>query len=1039
MQHPRITADFFVLRTPAFSCAQFLELNKGLRISGLPASPSSGELADAHASDWALQRQRLRDHVRDPHFREALLLASPTLEAAIDTWLAADDDAELRRVSLSVAKYFARSRTRATPFGLFSSCSVGMVVKTPQTTIRLQAATHLRRHTRFDSDFLVRLASALLNDPQVRSAVRFRRNPTITLLGSRLYYVEPKSIGAVYRYELSVADMTEALECVLSAAECPRTISELCHALAQLEIDETEAQPFIDELIASGVLLADLSSPLDSPSPVDHLVAQLRTADPKSAAADTIAEGERMLRVLDRDGIGLSRERYEQVAATMASLPVQAGSIQMVQVDAFRDAVDISLGHNVVEELKKGAEVLYAITPRQDLFRPFREAFTRRYEQEEVPLLEALDEERGVGFTVSPTTEEDRGPEATQLLGGLIGRGARAQDFEVQLTSHDLERLTVPKPMPRPNTFSVIASVAASSESALNAGDFRILLGGVSGPSGVSYLGRFCHLDEGLQRRVQEHIRVEESLTDAICAEVYYLPGDRLGNVVCRPALRRHGIALLASTTSATKHIPLSDLLVSVRDARVILRSRSLGKQILPRITTAQNISSPAHLPLFRFLGLMQREGIQGDAYWTWGPLEGGAFLPRVSVGRCVLRCAQWNVSLKELGSPASMLDRFTTLRAWHRAGRLPRQMMIKQSDVNLAVDFDSAISVEICWQMLRRNGNLRLVEQWPDLDQHIVRGPEGPFVSHFIVPFIRHSPITEAKSVSNGRGASVQRRFTPLSSWMYAKVYGGPALTRAFLRDSIVPVVRDAVASGLVRKWFFLNYQDPAPHLRLRFHGDAARIRSELLPRLEECFQAALRDRALSSFQYDTYVREVERYGGDEAIEIAESAFCADSDAVAALLQTYDDADWLDRRRMIAVRSVDQLCGSLGWDLEGRHRIYRELDTASDKPVRRLHSEEFRSQRTELEAAVSEAPQSAQDQLPEMTILRERNARIEPLLTQWKDACNGRFIGVTKSLLHMNINRLGLANDELRIYSWLRRLADSRLARSPTVDRSSR
>src|SRR5262249_41447297 len=75
------------------------------------------------------------------------------------------------------------------------------------------------------------------------------------------------------------------------------------------------------------------------------------------------------------------------------------------------------LGAEVVAEVTRAVDALHRLgpPPGQDALARFREEFTRRYEGREVPLVEALDEESGIGFQVSgaPTAE------ASPLLAGL--------------------------------------------------------------------------------------------------------------------------------------------------------------------------------------------------------------------------------------------------------------------------------------------------------------------------------------------------------------------------------------------------------------------------------------------------------------------------------------------------------------------------------------------------------------------------------------------------------------------------------------------
>ena len=96
-----------------------------------------------------------------------------------------------------------------------------------------------------------------------------------------------------------------------------------------------------------------------------------------------------------------------------------------------------------------------------------------------------------------------------------------------------------PSPPPLPDSFAVMAAVAAASEEALARGEFRVRLDGVSGPSGARLLGRFCHADPELHQHVAQHVRAEEALQpDAVFAEIVHLPEGRMGNILARPILR---------------------------------------------------------------------------------------------------------------------------------------------------------------------------------------------------------------------------------------------------------------------------------------------------------------------------------------------------------------------------------------------------------------------------------------------------------------------------------------------------------------------
>ena len=158
-----------------------------------------------------------------------------------------------------------------------------------------------------------------------------------------------------------------------------------------------------------------------------------------------------------------------------------------------------------------------------------------------------------------------------RALLAILDRAIRSGEHEVTLTSGDIERLEKAArergaPPPLPDALAVCATLAARSSEELRQGNFRVLFENAQGPSGATLLGRFCHGDEELQQAVERHLRAEEALQpDAIFVEVAHLPEGRLGNVLLRPALRRHEIPYLAASGAAPEdRIPVQDLLVSV-------------------------------------------------------------------------------------------------------------------------------------------------------------------------------------------------------------------------------------------------------------------------------------------------------------------------------------------------------------------------------------------------------------------------------------------------------------------------------------------
>lgn len=61
-----------------------------------------------------------------------------------------------------------------------------------------------------------------------------------------------------------------------------------------------------------------------------------------------------------------------------------------------------------------------------------------------------------------------------------------------------------------------------------------------------------------------------------------------------------------------------------------------------------------------------------------------------------------------------------------------------------------------------------------------------------------------------------------PGEDWLFVKWYAEPSAHEALLAEHLPALL--AEVEDEVDRWFFLRYQDPEPHLRLRIHGDPGR-----------------------------------------------------------------------------------------------------------------------------------------------------------------------------------------------------------------------
>jgi thiopeptide-type bacteriocin biosynthesis protein len=289
--------------------------------------------------------------------------------------------------------------------------------------------------------------------------------------------------------------------------------------------------------------------------------------------------------------------------------------------------------------------------------------------------------------------------------------------------------------------------------------------------------------------------------------------------------------------------------------------------------------------------------------------------------------------------------------------------------------------------ELAKGQKHVRLVELFPGPDQLLARGPEGRFLHELVVPFGRMRDASQRLQSSPSGASEVPRSFVPCSQWLFVKLYTSPATADEVLRDVIRPVVEQVLAAGAADRWFFIRYGDPDWHLRLRFHGDPARLGGEVLPPLQAATAPLLRDGRVCRVQLDTYEREVERYGGASGIVLAERLFQADSEAIVALAELFAEDAHGDLRWRLALAGMDLLLGDLGLDLDARLAVIRKTrDTfaaefhANPKFEHQLAAS-FRKERKSLESLVY--PTDAADASPAtgVKVLRHRSQELTTVI----------------------------------------------------------
>ena len=1054
-----VPSDIVVMRTPLLPMEELETWSAELRA----ASSEDASLDDALAHDRALLRARLQALLERPEIAEAIFLASPDLAESFEQWRRDPESKKGRRTEQGLVRYFLRMASRPTPFGLFSGCTSGRVGE--RTQLALAPRAGYRRHSRLDMDYLFALCEHLTRDPAVRAELTFRPNSSLYEAAGRLRFAESRIRGRLRTYHLVAVDSFDALRDTLRRAADGARLDELAVALVASdpdgEITRQDADAFLHDLVDNQLLIPDLALPVTGD---EHgLLRQLEALQSTGDARARLAQAEQALATIDANGVGSSPDRYRELARDLEPLGIPVELSKLFQVDLMKPASQFILGESEAAEIMRGIEIVHRFSHSRHAraLDEFRSAFQERYGADrEVPLLDALDEESGIGFERAANSVAEASPLLTglslQRRGGgmrmtwgnaeaaqlqILTRALAEGRTEVSLTGEDLKRLENPDRPPIPDAFHAIATLAASSADAVARGEYRVLLHAAMGPSGARMLGRFCHADDAIRECVEKHIAAEEALQpEAVFAELVHLPAGRVGNILARPVLRAYEIPFLGcSGAPREQQIPVDDLMVTVSGDRIRLRSKTLDREVIPRLSTAHNTMAES-LGVYRFLAALQETiGMR----WDWGPLDSAPFLPRIVRGRIVLQRARWRVGLEDFKPivAASGVERYRLARRFREKHRMPRYVMLTDNDQELLVDFENTLALDAVLDVIRTRHEIVLTELYPAPDELCAAGPEGRFFHELIVPYTKRlADAPAAKHETRAPALLIARTFPPGSEWLYAKFYCGTATADRVLTEELAPLAAEAVANGNARRWFFIRYADPQWHLRVRFHGDPLLLRERIQPALEAAAQRLLDAGAIWKMQFDTYEREIERYGGPEAIELAEEIFFRDSEAVAAMLESCSGDAGSDLRWRLMIAGIDRLFADFGFDLDTRLRAAERTREAFARQFqyeasRDRLADRFRQDRTSLQRLL-DAPTPAHPALDHRSTTLASTIR-ELLARDRRHRLHPPAPTILPSLIHMHVNRLSRSSGpehELVLYDYLVQLYRGQVARRGRV-----
>lgn len=768
------------------------------------------------------------------------------------------------KARFSLWKYFNRAKFRATPYGKFAAFSLVPVSKDESIfSIKINKEALIHRFADWSEKENINLDPPSL----LKSAKYLRANTTAYVCGEELRYVNVVE-GT---FELSAITNQELAANVIRFSHIPRTIKEVKDLLYAEGMGKVTANYFIEQLISLQLLFTD-----NHPNIIGD-------------------------EYFSRIGFNTQAKANDYI---IAERKLAEGHLNEKSLQILLETIHFLSKHQPARN-------------NQSLTN-FRDQFRSKFEHKEVPLLTAIDPEIGINYiSLEQDKDEDSLIQGLKKYRNIANPGAEnpRSDLQKYIINQMMCGETIQLAEFKGQVPSAPASVANTFSVLMQHADDLIVAKQIGGVTANALLGRFSLVSQEIEKLGNSFAEIEEKANPGVLFfDIAYQAEKHVDNVNRRKSLYAYELPLLTWTESKNIIDP-DDIMVSVVNGELILRSVKYGKRIIPKLASAYNYTR-SDLTIFRFLSDLQHQDLHSALTVSIDHiLPGLSHYPRIQYKQVVLSPAKWLVP-ESFGQPQKDLPP-NVVADWLQTIGIKQPFKCGASDQTLCFNPRNNEDMTSFLAYCRNKTSLYIEEAFIP-DQTVITDEEGaPYLSEFIVSITHEEELyqsyfsdSKAEEPLSSAGKLVADVFLPGSEWLYYEIYCHPSRSNEILLDNIrnclLAVKKD------IRSWFFIRYNVPANHIRLRLQLKQHTAGYEIMRTVAKFMEPDLLSGVISDLQIKTYRRENDRYGSDR-IDSVEKCFHVDSDFVLNLLKNDYQVQQL---YALSIHLIEKVWENIGFSL---------------------------------------------------------------------------------------------------------------------------
>lgn len=993
---------------------------------------------------------------KDNIIKESIQIASRDLSLMIS----GDDNDLSEDVILSILKYIIRMSTRSTPFGVFSGVSIGQFNNNTKVILNSNIGT---KTARVDLEWLCNVINKIENDDRVIEYLKIRFNEICYSKGERMVNPYVTNCGIQNKNDFvlnsSIRD-TKQVEFVKENSKEYVKFNDLYKKIkdSNPNVEDKKIELFLKNLLKNEFLLSELRFPLVNEDPLSFLINKLQDIDVAKDYYEVLIKVQKLISQYNSLEIGNGNKKLHEVYEYMKEI-YQCKNY--LQVDTKINTNKNSISIKVAEEIEKSVEALIKIyygNAELNNIAEYKEEFLEKYGHYiEVPVMQLLDEDLGLGAPagyIMPDThriirnnnDTQKALKLKELLKYKYLNSVKKNNEEITIDDKDIDYLCneeKSKEFDLPDSMEIYVKIIGESEEKIDAGIFNLEITGCIGSlSAGNSFGRFNHLFNIKNNPVEyfEKAKCEIRNSEYIEVEIYEFPSSaRLGNVAINNNGLKNYISIASNDCLNKEKIKIEDIVIGVDSVtnRFYAKSKKLNKKL--KISSTNMLNPLRCSNILRFL---QDISINNKINFIDSinalKIEGFIYTPRIVYKKTILKPKTWTLALTflKVNKKDKYNEKLSKLKSFIEEWDINRYVNLKESDNTLLLDLNNNLHLKFLINKISKSeSTIILTEMIGNINQTWIKDEFSNQYNHeIVVPLIYNNEenkfieSTEIDTLEMKNNIDNNRLETPINdakriilpgddNWLYFQLYYINDRLQELIAFEIREFCDDLKQRGIIDTHFYILYSMPKNHVRLRIKtkdytniGNVFVIVTNWLKELKARF-------IINDVSLNVYVKEIERYGGVNAIEYAEKYFEQDSILIETIISLKKENQLSLSDDKIGIVNMLSIMKSFGLNLKEQEIWLTKYISPKE------HREEFKSDRKNYMKTIEEFYLLNDPEIKKLIelmncrdeILQEYKKEIDELdgfgkLTNTKE-------DILSSIIHMSFNRYKGNND------WERRI----------------